>query len=94
MSRDNRRGLLRELSGVLAGGLVALSGLLVVLVVIAGEQGAPGPRTSLVVGHVIAAVVVVLAQRWIDRRPGPVGSAAAVGLTAIVIVGLAVNWLL
>lgn len=93
MTGRPRRRFLRRLSGVLAGGTVALAGLLVVLALTA-ENGSVRPRTELVVGHVVAAVLVVLAQRWVDRHDGPLGSAAAAGLSAAMVAGLVVNWLM
>jgi hypothetical protein len=86
--------MLRGLSGVLAGGLVALTLVLLAGWFYADRLGLPGPDRGVVVGHVVAAVVVVVAQVWVDRRPDRTGTLAAAALAALVVAGLAFAWLL
>jgi ABC-type uncharacterized transport system permease subunit len=94
VSRPRRRSLLRDLSGVLAGGLVALTLVLLAGWFYADRLGLPGPDRSVVVGHCVAAVAVVIAQVWVDRRTDRTGTLAAAALAALVVVGLALVWLL
>lgn len=91
--RGRRRSLLRGLSGLLAGGLVALALVLVAGWFYADHAGLPGPGPGMLVGHVVAAVVAVVAQVWVDRRPDRVGTLAAAALAALLVGGLALVWL-
>ncbi|MBW0101717.1 hypothetical protein [Pseudonocardia sp. KRD291] len=82
---------LRGLAGVLAGGLVVLSLVLLGVWLLAGNWGVPGPGGFTVFWHVVGAVVGVAGQRVADRRPDRTGSVAAavvVGAAALVL-GLA-----
>ncbi|WP_219418256.1 hypothetical protein [Pseudonocardia nigra] len=83
---------LRGLSGVLAGGLVALALALVVAAFVAGRTGAPGPGTARLVWHVLAAAVAVPAQWYADRRAGVQSAAAAGAVLAISAGVLAALW--
>ena len=47
----------------------------------------------MLIGHVLAAVVAVVAQVWVDRRTDRVGTLAAAGLAAAIVGGLALVWL-
>lgn len=92
----SRRGpgeRLRTVSGVLAGGLVALAVGLVVAWVIATRSGMPGPGGQTLAWHAVAAVAAVVAQRRADRRPGAPGVLAALAVVVITVVVLAVQWL-
>ena len=88
-----RRSLLRGLSGLLVGGLVALALVLVAGWFYADHTGLPGPGPGMLIGHVVAAVAAVAAQVWVDRRRDPVGTLAAAALAAVVTGGLALAWL-
>ncbi|HXV94239.1 MAG TPA: hypothetical protein VD813_13125 [Pseudonocardia sp.] len=77
----------------MTGGLLALAVFLAAVAVLSVRAGSPGPGTVTVVGYGIAAVAVVSAQRWIDRRPGPVGTLAAGVLALLTAAGLAFQWL-
>jgi len=89
-----RRSLLRSLSGVLAGGVVALTLVLLAGWFYADRAGLPGPDRGVVVGHCVAAVAVVAAQVWVDRRPDRSGTLGAAVLAAVIVAGLALAWLL
>ena len=91
--RRARRSLLRGLSGLLVGGLVALALVLAAGWVYADRTGLPGPGLGMLIGHVVAAVVAVVAQVWVDRRTDRLGSLAAAGLAALIVGGLALVWL-
>jgi hypothetical protein len=93
VSRRHPAGLLRGLSGLLAGGMVAVEIGLVVAWVLAARDGSPGPGAPTLVGYAATAVAAVLAQRHADRRPGGSGTVAALGVVALSAVALAV-WLL
>ena len=88
-----RRSLLRGLSGLLVGGLVALALVLVAGWFYADHTGLPGPGPGMLVGHVVAAVAAVAAQVWVDRRTDPAGTLVAAALAALVAGGLALVWL-
>jgi hypothetical protein len=87
------RGLLRSLSGVLVGGLVALALVLLAGWLYADRAGLPGPGPGMLVGHGVAAAAAVAAQIGIDRHDGPAATAAAAGLAALVTAGLTLVWL-
>ena len=76
--------VLRGLTGVLAGGLVALLVALVVAWVVSRNTDMPGPGTATLAWHAVAAVVAVAAQVYADRHRDGRGllAAAAVLLTA------------
>jgi hypothetical protein len=91
--RTRPRSLLRGLSGVLVGGLVALALVLLAGWFYADRIGLPGPGTGMLVGHLVAAAVAVAAQVWADRRTDAVGTLAALTLSAVVVGGLTAAWL-
>ncbi len=97
MTRPRQRGLvgglLRGLSGVLVGGLVALALVLVGGWFYADHTGLPGPGLAVIVGHAVAAVLAVVAQVRVDRRPDRRATLAAAGLAGLVVGGLALAWL-
>jgi steroid 5-alpha reductase family enzyme len=84
---------LRGLTGVLAGGLVALLVALVVAWVVSRNTDMPGPGTATLVWHAIAAVVAVAAQVYADRRPDGRGLLAAVGVLLTAAALLFFQWL-
>ena len=91
--RRARRSLLRALSGLLVGGLVALALVLAAGWVYADRTGLPGPGLGMLIGHAVAAVAAVVAQVWVDRRTDRVGTLAAAGLAAAIVGGLTLVWL-
>jgi hypothetical protein len=86
-------GLLRGLSGLLAGGLVALLLALGIAWYIADRAGTSGPGGQTLVWHAVAAVAAVLAQRDADRHRGMRGALAACTVIVITAVLLTVEWL-
>jgi hypothetical protein len=84
---------LRGLTGVLAGGLVALLIALVVAAVVSRNAAMPGPGTATLVWHGIAAVVAVAAQVYADRRPDGRGLLAAVVVLLTAAALLFFQWL-
>jgi len=91
--RRARRSLLRALSGLLVGGLVALALVLAAGWVYADRSGLPRPGLGMLIGHAVAAVAAVVAQVWVDRRTDRVGTLAAAGLAAAIVGGLTLVWL-
>jgi hypothetical protein len=85
--------LLRGFSGVLAGGLVALTVALVIGAVMAQQRAVPGPDALTIAGHAAAAVAAVLVQRRADRARGPAAVGAALAVVTLTVVVLAVQWL-
>jgi hypothetical protein len=68
---------LRGMSGVLAGGLVALAVAVCAAQWLASTSGRPGPGTATVAWHVSAALVTVALQLAADRLRGQVAVLAA-----------------
>jgi hypothetical protein len=93
VARSVSRGFVRRLSGVLVGGLVALTLVLLAGWLYADRTGLPGPGTEMLVAHGVASVVAIAAQVWVDRRIDVLGTAVAAGLSALVVVWLSVAWL-
>jgi len=83
----------RTVTGLFAGGLVALALALVVAWFVAGKIGSPGPGPGTMTWHGAAAVLAVLAQVQADRRRGPAGVLAMAAVVVITTVVLAVQWL-
>ena len=86
-----RGGFGRELAGALAVGLSVLAIVVVVFQVLGWVRGVPGPGTTMVGGHLVAAVLAVLAQRVADRSRGWLAAAAAI---AVVVITAVTMWLL
>jgi hypothetical protein len=85
--------LLRGLSGLLAGGLVALVLALVGAWFLAEQLGVPGPAGGTIAGHGVAAVVAVLAQHQADRRRHGAAVVAALAVVVVSAVVLGAQWL-
>ncbi|WP_405134930.1 hypothetical protein [Nocardia sp. NBC_01388] len=62
--------VLRGLSGIVAGGTVALATTVAGASIIGALRGFPGPGTADLAWHVCAALLVVAAQIFADRRQG------------------------
>jgi hypothetical protein len=93
VTRPRSRSVLRGLSGVLVGGLVALALVLLAGWFYADRTGLPGPGLGVIVGHGVAAVAAVIAQVWVDRRRDRTGTLAAAVLAVLVVGGLTLTWL-
>jgi hypothetical protein len=85
--------LLCGFSGVLAGGLVALGVVLLVVGIVAGQRGMPGPGVVSIIGHGVAAVAAVLLQRRADHTRGTAAAGAALAVVALTVGVLGVQWL-
>ncbi|GAB2725373.1 hypothetical protein [Nocardia thraciensis] len=60
----------RALSGIVAGGLVVLSAVLIVAEFLGQRRGFPGPGTATLGWHIGLSIVAVAAQLFADRRRG------------------------
>jgi hypothetical protein len=85
-----RGGPWRDLSGALAVGMSVLAVIVVVFQVLAWVGDMPGPGGLAVFGHLAAAVLAVVAQRFADRLAG---WAAALSVLGVVVVSGAALWL-
>lgn len=85
-----RKGVWRELSGALSMGLAALAVVVVAFQVLAWARDMPGPGLTMVAGHLVAAVLAVLAQRFADRLDG---WQSVVSVLAVIAVTGAALWL-
>lgn len=91
--RSRRRSLVRGMSGMLVGGLVALALVLLAGWCYADRVGLPGPGAGMLVGHLVAAAAAVAVQVWVDRRTDRVGTLAALALSGVLVGGLTLVWL-
>ncbi|WP_280263604.1 hypothetical protein [Nocardia wallacei] len=62
--------LLRALSGIVAGGLVVLTAVLIGAEFVGQRRGFPGPGTATLAWHIALSAVAVAAQIFADRRRG------------------------
>lgn len=90
--RRTRSGFWAELSGALALGLAVLAGVVLVFQILAWAQGMPGPGALTVVGHLVAAGLALLAQRFADRRRGWQGAVAVLAVVAVSATALWLFW--
>jgi len=81
----------RGFTGSLAAGLVVLAVVVLAAGVLALFTGAPGPGLFMLAGHPVAATLALLAQRVVD---GKSGSAARVGVVAVLVITGVSLWLL
>jgi hypothetical protein len=77
------------LSGVLAGGLVALAIIVCLAQWLAGASGYPGPGSAAVAGHVLAALAAVGLQAAAERLHGRIATLAA---WSVALLAAAVLW--
>lgn len=77
----------RVVSGVFAGAVLVLAVVVGVAHYLGEERGFPGPGSTSVASHAVAAVVVVLAQLTADRKRGlaSLSAAAVVIFTASIL---------
>lgn len=87
-----RGGPWRELSGALAIGMSVLAVIVIVFQVLAWARDMPGPGAWPVVGHILAAVLAVLAQRFADRLTGWAAAAAVLAVVAVAGTALWLFW--
>lgn len=85
---EDRRAL-RGLSGVLAGGLVALAIVVCAAQWLASQSGRPGPGMAAVVGHVVAAASAVVLQLAAERS---LGRNAALASWSVLVLTAGVLW--
>jgi len=87
-----RSGFWAELSGALAVGLAVLACVVLGFQIIAWVRGFPGPGLPTVAGHIVAAGLALLTQRFADRRSGWQAAAAVLGVMAVSAVALWLFW--
>ncbi|MGW5573123.1 hypothetical protein ACWEVD_18165 [Nocardia thailandica] len=75
--------LLRGLSGLVAGGLIVLTAVVVTVAVVGARNEFPGPGAESLAWHLGITLVAVVAQVWADRRRG----AATVPAALVVFAG-------
>jgi hypothetical protein len=80
---------LRELSSVLAAGLVALAIAVCAAQWLASQSGRPGPGMAAVVGHMVAAVSAVVLQLAAQRS---LGRSAALAWWSVLLLTAGVLW--
>ncbi|MDQ7809271.1 hypothetical protein Q5425_36570 [Amycolatopsis sp. A133] len=83
----------RGITGSLAAGLAVLAVGILVVAGICLYTGAPGPGATLLIGHPVAAVLALLAQRAADRRDGPAAVGAGVAVALFTVSALTLFWL-
>jgi predicted lipid-binding transport protein (Tim44 family) len=83
----------RGFTGSLAAGLTVLAIGVLAVAVIDLNTGAPGPGAVLLIGHPVAAVLALLAQRVADRRNGASAAGAGVAVVLFTVSALTLFWL-
>ncbi|MET9002313.1 hypothetical protein [Amycolatopsis sp. NPDC004169] len=83
----------RGLTGSLAAGLAVLAVGVLVVGVVCLFTDAPGPGPTLLIGHPIAAVLALSAQRVADRRDGPQAVGAGLAVVLFTVSALTMFWL-
>lgn len=81
------------LSGVLAGGLVALAITMCLAQWLASASGYPGPGSGVVAGHVLAALAAAGLQCAAERFHGRMATMAAWSVVALAVAVLWFGWL-
>ena len=79
----HRGGPWRELSGALAVGMSVLAVVVIVFQVLAWDGDTPGPGVWTVLGHVAAAALAIVVQRFADRLAGWAAAASVLGVVAV-----------
>ncbi|WP_410651996.1 hypothetical protein [Amycolatopsis sp. cmx-4-54] len=82
----------RGLTGSLAAGMAVLAVCVVVIASLCLFSGAPGPGLLMLIGHPVAAVVALLAQRVVDSRDGRVAGFAGLLVVVSVTAALSLFW--
>ncbi|MEV6642356.1 hypothetical protein [Amycolatopsis sp. NPDC051371] len=83
----------RGFTGSLAAGLTVLAIGVLVVAGIDLNTGAPGPGAVLLIGHPLAAILALLAQRVADRRNGAPAAGAGVAVVLFTVSALTLFWL-
>nr|WP_236796005.1 hypothetical protein [Amycolatopsis sp. GM8] len=82
----------RGLTGSLAAGLAGLAVIVLGAALVCLLLGAPGPGAVMLIGHPVAAAIALVAQRFVDRREGPVAAVAAGVVVADLVAALVLFW--
>lgn len=82
----------RGLTGALAAGMAVLAVCVVVIASLCLFTGAPGPGLLMLIGHPVAAVVSLSAQRVADSRNGRVAGYAGLLVVVSVTAALSLFW--
>ncbi|MEV6874110.1 hypothetical protein [Amycolatopsis sp. NPDC051128] len=83
----------RGFTGSLAAGLVVLAIGVLVVAGVCLYTGVPGPGPVLLIGHPVAAVLALLAQRVADRRNGVAAVGGGVAVALFTVSALTLFWL-
>ncbi|MEU8640007.1 hypothetical protein AB0C38_48100 [Amycolatopsis sp. NPDC048633] len=83
----------RGFTGSLAAGLAVLAIGVLAVAGIDLNTGAPGPGAVLLIGHPVAAILALLAQRVADRRNGVPAAGAGVAVVLFTVSALTLFWL-
>ena len=90
LSRPGR--IWRGLTGSLAAGLAVLAVVVLGAALVCAIRNAPGPALAALIGHPIAAVVALGAQRVADTRRGRLAGLAGLVVCAVVALALWLFW--
>lgn len=90
--RPRRGRWWRGLTGSLAAGLAALAVIVLGAGLLCWLRGAPGPGVAMLIGHPVAAVLALAAQRFADRREGSVAGVAGFAVVVVLLVALWLFW--
>ncbi|EFL05094.1 predicted protein [Streptomyces sp. AA4] len=79
-------------TGSVAAGMAVLAVGVLIVGVLCLVNGAPGPGVLKLVGHPVAAVIMLALQRIADRRAGKAAVAAGVGVLVVAGVAFSLLW--
>ncbi|WP_244194595.1 hypothetical protein [Amycolatopsis echigonensis] len=82
----------RGFTGSVAAGMAVLAVGVLVVGVLCLVNGAPGPGPLKLVGHPVAAVIMLALQRIADRRTGKVAVGAGAGVLVVAGVAFSALW--
>ncbi|MGW7535580.1 hypothetical protein [Amycolatopsis sp. NPDC054798] len=82
----------RGFTGSVAAGMAVLAVGVLVVGVLCLVNGASGPGALKLIGHPVAAVIMLALQRIADRRTGKVAASAGAGVLVVAAVAFGVLW--
>jgi len=74
---------LRALSGSVTAGVILLAVGIIVVSVMSGRRGIPGPGAESLIVHLFASAAAVLLQRYADRARGAAAALCSLGVFCV-----------
>ncbi len=83
---------MRALSGSVAAGVVLLAAGIIVVSIMSGRRGIPGPGAESLIVHLFACAAAVLLQRFADRARGAAAVLCSLGVFCVAGAVLWTQW--